>query len=182
MIPGEIGSFDIMMIIGLFAIGVPGKLVVVWILLYRMFYYIIPFLIGIVFFFKNIGSTFDQRYSGIPKQLATEIAHKVVVVLLYFSGIMLVLSATIPIAFTEFRWLHSFNPLRLHFIIQFPSILLGFLFIIMGSGIAVRVKRAYLPTIALIFLAASYATIIDFSFTAAIFLLLLLLIRNCFEK
>ena len=176
MIPGEIGSFDIMMIIGLSAIGVPKATVVVWILLYRIFYYIIPFLIGIVFFFKNIGSTFDQRYSGIPKQLATEIAHKAVVVLLSFSGIMMVLSATIPQAFTEFRWLHSINPLRLHFIIQFPSMLLGFLFVIMGRGIAARVKRAYWPTIALIFLAASYVTIIDFSFTAAIFLLLLLLI------
>ena len=49
MIPGEIGSFDVMMIIGLSAIGVPREIVVVWILLYRLFYYIIPFLIGIVF-------------------------------------------------------------------------------------------------------------------------------------
>ena len=43
MIPGEIGSFDVMMIIGLSAIGVPREIVVVWILLYRLFYYIIPF-------------------------------------------------------------------------------------------------------------------------------------------
>ncbi|MGC3596152.1 hypothetical protein, partial [Enterococcus faecium] len=77
---------------------------------YLLFYYIIPFWIGIDFFCKNIGSSFDQRYSGIPKQLATEIAHKIVVVLLYFSGNMLVLSATIPQAFTDFRWLHSLNP------------------------------------------------------------------------
>ncbi|HIB1905134.1 TPA: bifunctional lysylphosphatidylglycerol flippase/synthetase MprF [Enterococcus faecium] len=136
----------------------------------------IPFLIGIVFFFKNIGSTFDQRYSGIPKQLATEIAHKIVVVLLYFSGIMLVLSATIPQAFTEFRWLHSLNPLKFHFIIQFPSILLGFLLIVMGRGIAARVKRAYLPTIFLIALALFYVLLSDFSFTPVIFLSILLLI------
>lgn len=176
MIPGAIGSFDIMMIIGLSAIGIPREVVVVWILLYRIFYYIIPFLIGIVFFFKTIGSTFDQRYSGIPKQLATEVAHKIVVVLLYFSGIMLVLSATIPQAFTEFRWLHRLNPLRLHFIMQFPSILLGFLFVIMGRGIAARVKRAYWPTIVLIFLAVAYVAITNFSLSAGIFLLLLLLI------
>ena len=127
-------------------------------------------------FFKNIGSTFDQRYSGIPKQLATEIAHKIVVVLLYFSGIMLVLSATIPQAFTEFRWLHSLNPLKFHFIIQFPSILLGFLLIIMGRGIAARVKRAYLPTIFLIVLALLYVLLSDFSFTPVVFLSILLLI------
>ncbi len=127
-------------------------------------------------FLQNIGSTFDQRYSGIPKQLATEIAHKIVVVLLYFSGIMLVLSATIPQAFTEFRWLHSLNPLKFHFIIQFPSILLGFLLIIMGRGIAARVKRAYLPTIFLIVLALLYVLLSDFSFTPVVFLSILLLI------
>ncbi len=176
MIPGEIGSFDVMMIIGLSAIGVPRETVVVWILLYRLFYYIIPFLIGVVFFFKNIGFSFNQRYSGIPKQLATEIAYKIVVVLLYFSGIMLVLTATIPQAFTEFRWLHNLNPLKFHFIVQFPSILIGFLLIIMGRGISARVKRAYLPTIILIVLALLYVLLGDFSITAAVFLSLLLLV------
>ncbi len=89
---------------------------------------------------------------------------------------MLVLSATIPQAFTEFRWLHSLNPLKFHFIIQFPSILLGFLLIIMGRGIAARVKRAYLPTIFLIVLALLYVLLSDFSFTPVVFLSILLLI------
>lgn len=176
MIPGEIGSFDVMMIIGLSAIGIPRETVVIWILLYRLFYYIVPFLIGLVFFFKNMGATFDQQYSGIPKQLATEIAHRIVVTLLYFSGIMLVLSATIPQAFMEWQWLHRLNPLNFHIIIQFPSILLGFLLIVMGRGIAARVKRAYSPTIILIVLALLYVLLSDFSFTAAIFLTILLLI------
>ncbi len=89
---------------------------------------------------------------------------------------MLVLSATIPQAFTEFRWLHSLNPLKFHFIIQFPSILLGFLLIVMGRGIAARVKRAYLPTIFLIALALFYVLLSDFSFTPVIFLSILFLI------
>lgn len=72
--------------------------------------------------------------------------------------------------------MHSLNHLKLHFIVQFPSILLGFLFVIMGRGIAARVKRSYWPKIILIFLASIYVTITDFSLTAVIFLLLLLLI------
>ncbi|MGE9641759.1 hypothetical protein ACQP3J_32490, partial [Escherichia coli] len=79
-------------------------------------------------------------------------------------------------AFTEFRWLHSLNPLKFHFIIQFPSILLGFLLSVMGRGIAARVKRAYLPTIFLIALALFYVLLSDFSFTPVIFLSILLLI------
>ncbi|MGM9903055.1 bifunctional lysylphosphatidylglycerol flippase/synthetase MprF [Enterococcus hirae] len=176
MIPGEIGSFDVMMILGLSALGIPKETVVAWILLYRLFYYFIPFFIGLVFFFKNVGTSINQRYSGIPKQLSTELAHKILVVLMYFSGILLVLSATVPQAFAEFHWLHHINPLRLSFIIQFPSILLGFLFVIMGRGIAARVKRAYQPTIVLIVLALLYVGINDLSITAIIFLLILLLI------
>src|SRR5699024_11952581 len=99
-----------------------------------------------------------------------------VVVLLYFSGIMLVLSATIPQAFTEFRWLHSLNPLRLHLIIQFPSILLGFLFVVMGRAMTARVKRAYWPTIGLILLSLIYVGITDLSLTAVVFITILLLI------
>lgn len=100
MIPGEIGSFDVMMIIGLSAIGVPREIVVVDLALSPVLLHH-SVLIGIVFSSKY-RFHFDQRYSGIPKQLATEIAHKIVVVLLYFSGIMLVLSATIPQALQSF--------------------------------------------------------------------------------
>lgn len=174
MIPGEIGSFDVMMIFGLSALGIPKETVVIWILLYRIFYYFIPFFIGLVFFFKNVGVSIDQRYSGIPKQLATQIARKILVILMYFSGIMLVLSATIPQAFTEFRWLHHINPIKMHFIMQFPSILLGFLFVIMGRGIAARVKRVYWPTIFLILVSLIYVGLNDLSTTGIIFLLLLL--------
>ena len=176
MIPGELGSFDIMMILGLSSLGIPKETIVAWILLYRLFYYIIPFIIGIVLFFKHLGGSLDQRYSGIPKQLLMEISHKLVVVFLYFSGIMVVLSATIPQAFTEFKWLQHINPLRFHIIVQFPSILLGFLLLIMGRGVAARVKRAYLPTIILISLTLIYAFIGDFSLVTCLFLLAFLVI------
>ncbi len=49
MIPGELGSFDLMMIIGLSALGTPRETVVAWLLLFRLFYYLIPFAIGLIF-------------------------------------------------------------------------------------------------------------------------------------
>lgn len=176
MIPGELGSFDIMMIIGLSALGIEREVVVAWILLYRLFYYIVPFIIGTIFFIKNLSHSLNNRYSGIPRELSTELAHKVVVFLMYFSGIMIVLSATIPEAFSQFKWLKQLNPLSFHLITQFPAILLGFLLLITGRGIAARVKRAYLPTIGLIIVTLIYTFIIDFSWGVIIFLALLLVI------
>lgn len=176
MIPGELGSFDLMMIIGLSAVGVNREQVVAWILLYRLFYYIIPFFIGCVFFAKNLSGSLNDRYNGLPKDLATEMAHKIVVFLLYFSGVMMVLSATIPQAFQEFKWLARLNPLSFHLVSQFPSILLGFLLIIMGRGIAARVKRAYLPTIITLAVALGYTIFLDFSWGVIGYLGILLVI------
>ncbi|EOL44424.1 bifunctional lysylphosphatidylglycerol flippase/synthetase MprF [Enterococcus caccae] len=176
MIPGELGSFDIMMIIGLSALGIDRETVIAWILLYRLFYYIVPFIIGAIFFIKNLSTSLNIRYSGIPRELSTELAHKFVVFLMYFSGIMIVLSATIPEAFSQFKWLKQLNPLSFHLITQLPAILLGFLLLLTGRGIAARVKRAYLPTIGLILTTLIYTFIKDFSWGVIIFLSLLLVI------
>ncbi|BCA85474.1 phosphatidylglycerol lysyltransferase [Enterococcus saigonensis] len=176
MIPGALGSFDIMMILGLSNLGINRETVIAWLLLYRIFYYLIPFAIGLVLFFKNLWTRIDTRYSGIPKQLTLEIFHKIEVAMLYFSGIMMVLMATVPQAFSEFKWLQHVNPFRFHIIVQFPSIVLGFSLLIMGRAIASRVKRAYFPTIILIVAAIIYTILIDFSLVAITFLSLILLI------
>lgn len=181
MIPGELGSFDVMMILGLSSMGIPREIVVSWILLYRLFYYVIPFAIGSLLLFKNLGTGLDQRYHGIPQELLREIAHKILVFALYFSGSMMVLLATIPEAFTAFSWLNHINPWRLHLISQFPSLLLGFLLIIMGRGVANRSKKAYLPTIILLVLASLYIFFSNFSVVTLIFLLLLL-VTTIFSK
>lgn len=176
MIPGELGSFDLLMILGLSALGISREVVVAWILLYRLFYYIIPFLIGVIFFMNNLSYSLNKRYSGIPRELSTEVAHKFVVFLMYFAGIMIVLSATIPEAFIELTWLKQLNPLSFRIITQIPAILLGFLLLITGRGIAARVKRAYFPTIGLIVITLGYTFMKDFSWGVILFLSLLLLI------
>lgn len=175
MIPGELGSFDLMMIIGLSALGTPRETVVAWLLLFRLFYYLIPFAIGLIFFFKNIGTTINTRYKGIPISLLKELAHKFEVLLLYFTGSMLVLSATIPEAFIRLPFLQRLNPIHSRVIVVFPAILLGFLLIVSGRGIAARVKRAYVPTIVIVTLTFLYSLLAGFRFSTGVFLAMLLL-------
>ncbi len=175
MIPGELGSFDLMMIIGLSVLGIPKETVIVWLLLFRLFYYIVPFFIGLVLFFKNLGSTINSRYNEIPLSLMKELSHKLEVFFLYFTGTMLVLSATIPEAFIRLPFLQHLNPIHSRVIVVFPAILLGFLLIIAGRGISARVKRAYLPTISIVFLTFLYAFAAGFRVSTGLFLALLLL-------
>lgn len=174
MIPGELGSFDIMMIVGMSTFQLPKETVIAWLLLFRLFYYVLPFLIGIVFFTKTLGTSFNTRFAGLPKELGLEIVHKIDVFLLYLTGTMLVLSATIPDAFEHIKWLAHLNPIRLNFIMQYPSIILGYLFIVAGRGISARVKRAYFPTLTLIGATIIYAFIGGFRLSTMLYLILLL--------
>lgn len=175
MIPGELGSFDLMMILGLSALGTPRETVIAWILLFRLFYYLLPFAIGLIFFFKNISSTINDRYKGIPLSLLKEVAHKLESFLLYFTGIMLVLSATIPEAFVRVPFLQHLNPIHSRVIVVFPAILLGFLLMVLGRGVAARVKRAYIPTIVIVAATFLYSMLAGFRISSGIFLALVLI-------
>lgn len=44
MVPGGLGSFDVFIILGMESIGIGNADVIVWLLFFRIFYYIVPFL------------------------------------------------------------------------------------------------------------------------------------------
>lgn len=177
MIPGGLGSFDVMMILGFSSMGLAKETVILWLLLYRIAYYFLPFLLGATLFSKHLFLKLDEKYNGIPKQLSIEVFHKIIVAFLYVSGMILVLVATIPEVFIANKWLVHLNPFRLHIIAHFPSILLGFSLLIMGRGVAARVKRAYYPTLLLLATTIIYASFNEFSLvTIGYFVLILLMV------
>ena len=59
---------------------------------------------------------------------------------------------------------------------QYPSIFLGYLFIIAGRGVSARVSRAYFPTLLLIAATIGYAVLAGFRFSTMCFFLFLLAI------
>ena len=62
MIPGSLGSFDLMMMSGLLHFSVNRNEAASWLLLFRIFYYIIPFTIGLLFFIKSMGGQINQKF------------------------------------------------------------------------------------------------------------------------
>jgi len=54
MIPGSLGSFDLIMVSGLVGLGIDKAQALSWLLVFRLFYYILPFCLGVVLFLKNI--------------------------------------------------------------------------------------------------------------------------------
>lgn len=181
MMPGSIGSFDLIMIMGLSSFHLEKETIIMWLLLYRLFYYIFPFLLGVILFLKNLTGSFNTRFAGIPRELTKELAHKALTFLLYFSGIMLILSGTIPGAFNRFSLLRHLNFISFHFISQIFLLILGYLLILIGRGISARVIKAYPIAIVLIATTLIYTILRDFSW-GILFYLSLLLVFTIFSK
>jgi phosphatidylglycerol lysyltransferase len=90
------------------------------------------------------------------------LAHWVVTVLLYVTGVMMVLAGTMPGLLLRQPFLHRLAPwpLTYHLVSQVPNIILGFLVLISARGVANKVRRAYAGT--LLVLAAAWLYMLFF--------------------
>ena len=182
MIPGGIGSFDLIVITGLTSMGVSNALAVSLLLLFRLTYYIIPFLLGVVFFFKHMGGRINEKYFKLSSRVFGGSLHRFLVYLLRFSGIFLILSALIPERLANVYFISRFDPIQEQLIWQFPSILFGTLFIFMARLIRRRVKGAFITSLITFVLTLIYVNLNGISwamsFLIVLSLVLMLIIRK----
>ncbi|MGO3170761.1 MAG: bifunctional lysylphosphatidylglycerol flippase/synthetase MprF [Bavariicoccus seileri] len=176
MIPGGIGSFDLFMIIGLQSLGISREVALTWLFLYRLFYFIIPFLIGLLLFGKNLASRINKKWRGIPGIIWKKFTSFFLISALYFSGILLVLTSAIPDAFVAINWLKRLDIFSFHLISSVPSIVIGFLLLVAGRATACRVKKAYWFTLGVIAFSTLFTFLDDFSLFTTLFFIALLII------
>ena len=170
MVPGGVGTFDIFMIYGLGQIGVSKELAVIWLLFYRIFYYIIPFFIGILFFVHDGGSKINQYLDGLPKILLQKLAHVFLVSFVYFSGFMMIIISTVPNLAFDNPIFARLYPFTFFFLTQLSNVIFGFLLLGLARGIESKVKKAYLPTIIILGFGIINTLQKDFSWGLTIFL------------
>lgn len=95
MVPGGMGTFDVLMILGMSQLSVRQDVAVVWLLYYRLFYYVLPFMTGLLLFITHTGVKINRFLDNIPRLFFQKVAHIVLVSAVYFAGIMMVLLSTI---------------------------------------------------------------------------------------
>jgi phosphatidylglycerol lysyltransferase len=153
MMPGGLGSFDVFMIFGLGQMGLDNNLAVVWLLFYRLFYYVIPFLIGALLFAQDAGKQLNQTLEGLPLLVLRRLGHAVLVLFLYFTAIMLLLRGVVPdIALRNALYLRLY-PFTFLFLSRVTNIVMAFVIFGFARGIANKVRKAYWPTIAILVVA-----------------------------
>lgn len=156
MIPGGLGSFDVFMIFGLGLMGVSRADAATWLLLYRVFYYFLPFAVGVGLFIHDAGHRFNKYLAGLPVTILRRGALGFVTVFMYFSGVMMLLYATIPDVVLSNRFYMRLVPYMFYFLSQATNLIMAFLLIGLARGISSRVKRAFWPTFAVLLMAIGY--------------------------
>lgn len=150
MVPGGMGTFDVLMILGLSQLGVSQSTAVVWLIYYRLFYYVLPFITGIILFIHQTGIKINRFLDNLPRIFSQKVAHFILVAALYFAGIMMVLLSTITNLSNVSRLFKFLTPFSFNFLDQTFNMLIGFLLLGLARGISMKVKKAYWPTIGLL--------------------------------
>jgi len=176
MIPGSLGSFDLMMMSGLLHFSVNRNEAASWLLLFRIFYYIIPFAIGLLFFIKSMGGQINQKFYGLPKKLSSLLGQGISHFMANFFGFFLMATAILPDEIHSIPLIGQMDPIRGQLLWQFPSFLLGSLFFLLGR--LLKRKAAFAKPFSLLLCLATlfYINLGSPSLFSSLYLLLFLLI------
>ncbi len=187
MLPGGLGSFDSFMIIELSAMGLSTSTAVVWILLYRAFYYFAPVTIGIVLLAHDTCHRINQFLDGIPAIILHRTAQIVLTGFMYFSGIMMILLATVPNYALVNKVYLSLEPYTFYFLDELTNMIFAFVLIGLARGIGSRIKKAFWPTAVVLVIAMMNSLWkenfpVSMCITFALILLCLWLSKSCLYR
>ncbi len=115
------------MILGMSQLSVRQDVAVVWLLYYRLFYYVLPFMTGLLLFITHTGVKINRFLDNIPRLFFQKVAHIALVSAVYFAGIMMVLLSTITNLSAISRLFQVLLPFSFNFLDQTVNLLVGFL-------------------------------------------------------
>ena len=176
MIPGGLGSFDLTFIWGSEYLGIQNEKIVVLLLIYRIGYFFIPFFVGAFFFLKIYWEKWNENWGNLPNVLIQHISHWMLTILVFISGLILLLSAALPGIMERLKMTETILSLPIISLSHQLSVATGFILLGLSRGIQYKVKRAYYLRIVVIFLAVLFSLSKGFDYEEAIVLLFIALL------
>ncbi|WP_347551218.1 bifunctional lysylphosphatidylglycerol flippase/synthetase MprF [Pseudalkalibacillus hwajinpoensis] len=173
MIPGGLGSFDLVFIWGTQYAGIEDEKVLFLLILYRIGYLFFPFLLATILFIRDYWEKWNASWDNLPMALIQRFSHVLLTVLVFASGLILLLSAALPGIIDRLKVLEHVltTPVMANLSHQL-SVAAGFALLGLSRGIEYKVKRAYLITIVVLFSAAFFTFSKGIDYEEAIFLLI----------
>ncbi|AWV36259.1 bifunctional lysylphosphatidylglycerol flippase/synthetase MprF [Paenibacillus sp. FSL H7-0716] len=195
MAPGGIGAFDLIALLGLTQLGYQTDKAMAVLVIFRLFYYVIPWLIGLVLAALEIGLQgkkdqdrsvpgFEpslnkwQKIWGWPGQYTflSDLGMWALGKLVLASGLILLLSTAVPGLLYRLKITEEILPFPVMQLSHHLSVLIGFMLILLSRGITLRVHSAYVWTSVLLFIGSLFAVTKGFDYEEALLLLIVALI------
>lgn len=176
MIPGGLGSFDLVFIWGTQNLHVPNEKVLVLLLFYRIGYYFVPFFLSIFLFVKLYWEKWNKSWNDIPNAIIQGFSHIILTVLVFLSGLILLLSASIPGIMSRLRIAQEILAFPIINVSHQLSVAAGFLLLGLSRGIEYNVKRTYEVTMFVLILAAVFSIFKGIDYEEASFLIIVALL------
>lgn len=176
MIPGGLGSFDVVFIWGTDYLGIQDEKVLVLLMLYRIGYFFIPFIIAGGLFIKDYWDRWNESLENVPNSVIQTISHFILTVLVFASGLILLLSASVPGILERLRVVEEFLSFPIMDVSHQLTVAAGFILLGLSRGIEYKVKRAYHITLAVLSGAAVLSLFKGLDYEEAIFLLIVALL------
>ncbi|MBP1309398.1 bifunctional lysylphosphatidylglycerol flippase/synthetase MprF [Paenibacillus sp. 1182] len=188
--PGGVGAFDIIALLGLQMAGADSDRALAVLLVFRVFYYIIPWLIGLVLAalemiprnerlnqLAETGWDYSlnawQKVWGWPGQFRflADLGVWALGKLVLISGVVLLLSAATPGLLYRLRFAEHLLSLPVMRLSHEISVIIGIMLVVLSHGISLRIRRALRLTLVLLLTGAIFTFTKGLDFEEALFLL-----------
>ncbi|MBS4201847.1 bifunctional lysylphosphatidylglycerol flippase/synthetase MprF [Bacillus sp. FJAT-49732] len=182
MIPGGMGSFDLVFLWGMQSFGILDEKVLVLLILYRLGYFIFPFLLAAVLFIKEYWDKWNRSWNNLPNIFFQRVSHISLTVLIFISGIILLLSAAVPGVLYRLKIAEEFLSQPIMQVSHQLTVAAGFILLGLCRGIEYKVKRAYYLSILVLSLAAIFSVLKGIDYEETIFMLFVALLLFMSKK
>lgn len=171
MIPGGLGSFDLIFIWGMQGLQAPNEKVLVLLLFYRIGYYVLPFLVSAILFVKSYWEKWNKSWSNLPNAIVQELSHFLLTILVFAAGLILLLSASMPGIMSRLKIAQELLSFPIMNLSHQLSVAAGFLLLGLSRGIEYSVKRTYALTMGALVFAALFSIFKGIDYEEASFLI-----------
>lgn len=142
-VPGGVGAFDFVILVGMASFGNSEEKALALLFLYRLVYYVIPFLFSTIFLGHYLYKEKVWK-SFIPnKEVLSSACHRLLSVWVLVAGVLLLLFPVVPAFIQRVKLADQFLSMELLQISQQFSIAIGIILLVLARAIEDKVRRAY---------------------------------------
>lgn len=182
MSPGGLGTFDLALLVGLKSFGVTSEKVMLAVFLYRISYYILPLLIGLVLYISELWLKVDKDVKDMVSTSLSKAAHYGLILLVLSAGIVLLVSQAMPGTIERVYLLKKVVGFRIIHMSGAMAIIIGFLLVATSSIITFKSKSVYKITMILVILGGIASLTRGFDYEESIYLLIVGIILKISKK